>query len=121
MLKRFDSRAARQRRHRRIRERLRGTAERPRLSVFRSLRHIYGQIIDDASGNTLVAVSTQEPDLRGKLNGTKTEQARAAGEELGRRAKQAGVAQVVFDRGGFLYHGRVRAMAEGVRAAGLEF
>ncbi|MBI4494859.1 MAG: 50S ribosomal protein L18 [Chloroflexi bacterium] len=122
MLKRFDTRAARQRRHRRVRERLSGTGERPRLSVFRSLNHLYGQVIDDRAGKTLVAASTLEPELRSRVQeGNKTTAARLVGEELARRAKQAGVSRVVFDRGGYLYHGRVRALAEGARAGGLEF
>lgn len=121
MFKRFDTREARRRRHRRIRVGLAGTSERPRLSVFRSLRHIYGQIIDDAGGRTLVATSTLEPQLRTRMKGTKTEVARAVGEELARRATGAGVSRVVFDRGGFQYHGRVGAFAEGARAGGLKF
>lgn len=121
MFKRVNTRSARQRRHARIRKRVLGTAERPRLSVFRSLNHMYGQIIDDSAAKTLVATSTLEPDLKEKLKGNKTEAARTVGQELARRAKEAGISRVVFDRGGFLYHGRVKALADGARSAGLEF
>jgi len=113
---------ARQRRHRRVRSKAVGTVERPRLNVFRSLKHIYAQVIDDDRGHTLVAASTLDPELRGKLNGlNKTEQARSVGKLLGKRALARGVKQVVFDRGGYRYHGRVKALAEGSREAGLEF
>ncbi len=113
---------ARQRRHRRVRKRSVGTAERPRLNVFRSLKHIYAQVIDDDQGNTLAAASTLDPELRGTLSGlNKTEQARSVGKLLGERALAQGVKQVVFDRGGYRYHGRVKALAEGSREAGLEF
>jgi large subunit ribosomal protein L18 len=99
-----------------------GTVERPRLNVFRSLKHIYGQIIDDDKGHTLAAASTLDPELRGKINGiTKTEQAKLVGELLAERALAQGVKRVVFDRGGYKYHGRVRALAEGSRGTGLEF
>ncbi len=113
---------ARQRRHRRVRNKAVGTVERPRLNVFRSLKHIYAQVIDDDRGHTLAAASTLDPELRGKLNGlSKTEQARLVGKLLGERALARGVKQVVFDRGGYKYHGRVKALAEGSREAGLEF
>ncbi len=113
---------ARKRRHRRVRKKVAGSAERPRLNVFRSLKHIYAQVIDDERGHTVVAASTLDPDLRGKLNGlTKTEQARSVGKLLGERALARGVKRVVFDRGGYKYHGRVKALAEGSREAGLEF
>jgi len=113
---------ARQRRHRRVRKRAVGTAERPRLNVFRSLKHIYAQVIDDDQGHTLVAASTLDPDLRGKLTSlTKAEQAKLVGELLAQRALARGVKRVVFDRGGYKYHGRVKALAEGSRQAGLEF
>jgi large subunit ribosomal protein L18 len=121
MFKRLDTRGARQRRHRRIRVTVSGTPERPRLNVFRSLQHIYAQVIDDTSGTTLVAASTNEPSVRGGLGGTKTDQARAIGRAIAERAQQKGVRAVVFDRGGYLYHGRVRALADGAREAGLEF
>ena len=121
MYKPIDSRAARQRRHRRLRVKLSGTTQRPRLSVFRSLQHIYAQVIDDTRGATLASASTREPAVRGQLSGTKTERARVVGQALAERAKAAGVQSVVFDRGGYLYHGRVKALAEGAREGGLEF
>ncbi len=120
MFKRPDSRGARIKRHRRIRRTLSGTAQRPRLAVFRSLAHIYGQIIDDTSGRTLVHVTDVQPALR-EESGTKTERARRVGQELAARAKEKGITAVVFDRGGFLYHGRVKALADGAREGGLEF
>lgn len=107
------------RRHRSIRKRVTGTIERPRLSVFRSSAHIHVQIIDDAHGNTLVAATTRE--AAANQSGTKTERARSIGRLVAERAKAKGITQVVFDRGGFLYHGRVKAVADGARAAGLEF
>lgn len=121
MFKKVDTRAAREKRHRRIRKRVHGTPERPRLSVFRSLKHMYGQIIDDTTGRTLAWASTVDPALRGQLSGTKTEKARVVGELLAKRAIETGITKVVFDRGGFLYHGRVKALAEGARAGGLDF
>ncbi len=113
------SRTRRIRRHYSIRKRIVGTAERPRLSVFRSSAHIHIQIIDDTIGNTLVAATTRE----GAANqtGTKSERARLIGQLVAERAKAKGITQVVFDRGGFLYHGRVKAVADGARAGGLEF
>ncbi len=122
MYKPFDTRAARARRHRRIRKRLAGTPARPRLSVFRSLKHIYAQVIDDTRGITLAAASSVEPTLREALQGQKkTERARAVGELVARRALERGIEKVVFDRGGYLYHGRVKALAEAARGAGLSF
>jgi len=121
MYKPPDTRTARQRRHRRIRVRLTGTARRPRLSVFRSLQHIYAQVIDDVSGTTLVAASTNDPTGRGGGSGSKTERAKAVGEAVAQRAKEKGISTVVFDRGGYLYHGRIKALADAARAAGLEF
>ncbi len=120
MYKPFSSRAARQRRHTRIRKRLQGTTGRPRLSVFRSLSHIYAQVIDDTSGTTIAAASTLDPDLKG-TKGTGVERAKAVGAAIGQRAKAAGITQVVFDRGGYMYHGRVQALADAAREAGLEF
>jgi large subunit ribosomal protein L18 len=114
-----QKRAARVRRHRRVRKKVRGTAERPRLAVNRSNRHISAQIIDDRSGRTLAAASTTEADLRGGSGTTAT--AGSVGEKLAERAKAAGVTSVVFDRGGFIYHGRVAALADGARKGGLEF
>lgn len=112
--------AARQRRHLRIRKRISGTPERPRLAVFRSLAHIYAQVIDDTVGHTLAAASDLEPALRG-VQGTKTEVAKRVGALIGERARAAGITKVVFDRGGHKYHGRVKALADAARAAGLEF
>jgi large subunit ribosomal protein L18 len=111
---------ARQKRHERIRLRLAGTPERPRLAVFRSLSHIYAQVIDDTSGRTLAAASTLEPELRGS-RATKTEEAAVVGRLVAERAKSAGVERVVFDRAGFRYHGRVRSLADAAREAGLDF
>ncbi len=111
---------ARKKRHLRVRKKIRGTAERPRLNVFRSLRHIYAQLIDDDRGQTIVSASTL--DLRGNLAATgNKEAARQVGDLLARRALEKGIEQVVFDRGGYLYHGRVRALAEGARSQGLKF
>lgn len=112
----------RQKRHRRVRVQVRGTTERPRLNVFRSLRHIYAQIVDDTVGQTLVSAGTMDESLRGELGKLKkTEQAKLVGETLAKRALEKGVKQVVFDRGGYKYHGRVKALAEGARSAGLQF
>ena len=113
---------ARKRRHERIRRHLHGTAERPRLNVFRSLDHIYVQVIDDDMGNTLVAASTVDPELRDQLNGlNKSQQATRVGQLLAQRALDKGLKKVVFDRGGYPYHGRVKALADGAREGGLEF
>ena len=107
------------RRHRRVRKKVLGTAERPRLAVFRSNKHIYAQVIDDISGRTLASASTMEADRRG--NGTATvDAAKQVGQALAERVKSAGITTVVFDRGGFKYHGRVAAVADGARAGGLE-
>lgn len=116
------SRAARQRRHRRIRMDISGTPERPRLNVFRSLQHIYAQVIDDEAGQTLVAASTIEPELAEELaDKTKKEQAAMVGKKVAERALAADIEQVVFDRGGYRYHGRVKALADGAREGGLKF
>lgn len=113
---------ARQRRHLRIRKRVFGTPERPRLSVFRSLSEIYAQIIDDVEGHTLVSASTIDCELREKVKGLKkSEQARLIGKALAERALSRGIREVVFDRGGFRYIGRVQALAEGAREGGLKF
>ncbi|MEN9206475.1 MAG: 50S ribosomal protein L18 [Thermostichales cyanobacterium SZTDM-1c_bins_54] len=110
------------RRHKRIRKKLAGTAERPRLAVFRSHKHIYAQVIDDQAQRTLVASSTLDPELRSQLTATATcEAAAAVGRQVAERAKAAGIVTVVFDRGGKLYHGRVQALAEAAREAGLIF
>jgi large subunit ribosomal protein L18 len=115
-----ERREARLRRHRRVRKKVAGTAERPRLAVFRSNKHISAQIIDDESGRTLAAAATVEADLRGGATGN-AEAARAVGRLIAERAKAAGIDRVVFDRGGYLYHGRVAALADAAREAGLEF
>jgi len=112
--------AARRKRHERIRLRLAGTASRPRLAVFRSLTNIYAQVIDDASGRTLAAASSLEKELRGS-KGTKSAAAAVVGRLVAERARAAGIGQVVFDRAGFRYHGRIRALADAARGAGLEF
>lgn len=105
-----------------MRRNVQGTPERPRLNVFRSLNQIYAQVIDDLEGTTLVSASSLEEGLASQLKGkTKTEQARIVGETVGKRATEQGLKQVVFDRGGYRYHGRVRALAEAAREAGLEF
>jgi large subunit ribosomal protein L18 len=121
MYRPLDTRAARQRRHRRIRVSLSGTGDRPRLNVFRSLQHIYAQVIDDTTGTTLAAASTNEPEARSSASGNKTERARAVGTAIAARAKEKGITAVVFDRGGYLYHGRVKALADAARQGGLDF
>ena len=109
-------------RHRRVRRRVSGTPQRPRLAVFRSSQHIYAQIIDDVSGRTLAAASDRDADLASDTAGKKkVERAGAVGGSIARKAVAAGLTQVVFDRGGFLYHGRVKALAEAAREAGLSF
>src|SRR5512133_236793 len=116
------TRQARERRHARLRVRVTGTPERPRLSVFRSLQHIYAQVIDDTQGVTLAAASTLDPAAREQLDGkNKSAEAQVVGELIAKRAKERGVEQVVFDRGGNQYHGRVKALADAARAAGLSF
>ena len=112
--------AARQKRHERIRLHLEGIPERPRLAVFRSLNHIYAQVIDDATGRTLASASSLEKELR-SVTGTKTESAATVGKLLAERAKAAGIDKVVFDRAGFRYHGRVKSLADAAREAGLDF
>lgn len=113
-------RAARVRRHVRVRKTVAGTLAKPRLAVFRSLTHIYAQVIDDEAGRTLAAASTLQKDLKGTA-GNKTARAKAVGSALAEKAKAAGVTKVVFDRGGNRYHGRVKALAEGAREGGLQF
>ncbi len=104
--------------HSRIRKKVRGSAERPRLAVFRSVNHIYAQLIDDSSGKTLATASTTEKDLGGKTGGN-VEAARSVGKAIAERAQKAGVSNVVFDRGGYVYHGRVKALLDATREAGL--
>jgi len=114
--------AARKRRHERVRRKVKGTPGRPRLAVFRSLSHIYAQVIDDDSGRTLAAASDLEQAVRGRMDSkTKTNTAGLVGDLIGRRALEKGIQQVVFDRGGYKFHGRVKALAEAARAAGLKF
>jgi large subunit ribosomal protein L18 len=112
--------AARRKRHQRIRLHMAGTVERPRLAVFRSLNHIYAQVIDDSSGRTLAAASTAEKELKGSTS-TKTDEAATVGRLLAERARAAGVERVVFDRAGFRYHGRIKSLADAARDAGLDF
>ncbi|HUU56483.1 MAG TPA: 50S ribosomal protein L18 [bacterium] len=109
------------RRQRRFRRRAKGTAERPRVSVFRSLRHIYAQVVNDYEGRTLASASSLDPELRGKVDGGNAVGAAAVGEALARKAAASGIAEVVFDRGGYKYHGRVKALADGARKGGLKF
>jgi large subunit ribosomal protein L18 len=117
-IRRGDKNVARSRRHVRVRKKVSGTTARPRLVVSRSTRHVFVQVVDDVAGVTLASASTMEADLRG-LDGDKTAKARKVGELVGKRAKDAGVESVVFDRGGNRYHGRVAAIADGAREAGL--
>jgi large subunit ribosomal protein L18 len=115
-----SSTAARQKRHERIRLRVEGTVERPRLAVFRSLNHIQAQVIDDSTGRTLAAASSLEKELR-TAKQRKTDEAKTVGRLVAERAKSAGVERVVFDRAGFRYHGRIKSLADAAREAGLEF
>ncbi len=122
MAKKKTRAAARIMRHKRIRKHVRGTPERPRLAVFRSLTAMYAQVIDDEAGRTLASASTIDSGLRAEMSGlSKTEQARLVGKYVAERARQQGITRVVFDRGGFRYMGRVKALAEGAREGGLEF
>jgi large subunit ribosomal protein L18 len=118
MVKKVNRDEVRRRIHTRIRKKLSGTAERPRLAVFRSVKHIYAQVIDDRSGTTLVSASTMEKDAP---NGGNVAGASAIGKLVAERAKEKGISAVVFDRGGFLYHGRVKALADAARESGLKF
>ena len=134
MIRKVEKKKIRSRVHKRIRQKLRGTAERPRLAVFRSVAHIYAQVIDDAQGRTLVAASSVAKDAKParaakgaktskttKTGGGNVAAAKAIGKLVAERAKEKGIAKVVFDRGGYPYHGRIKALAEAARAAGLEF
>lgn len=122
MITKVDKNKARLRRHLRVRKKIKGTPERPRLNVFRSAKHIYAQIIDDVKGVTLVSASTLDKELRDKItNGGNVEAARQVGELVAKRAKAKGIERVVFDRGGYLYHGRIEALAQSAREAGLDF
>lgn len=117
MKREYPRKKIRTHKHKRMRFRINGTPERPRLAVFRSTKHIYAQIIDDTKGVTLVSAST----LNVKAEGTKTDEAKAVGLAIGKKALEAGITKVVFDRGGNIYHGRIKALAEGAREAGLDF
>ena len=122
MLKKFNRNAQRKKRHGRARNKIQGTTERPRLNVFRSSNHIYAQIIDDINGVTLTSASTLDKDLKDKLSSTQNkEAAKLVGDLVGKRALDKGIEEVVFDRGGNIYHGRVKELAEGAREAGLKF
>ena len=122
MAKNKSRSVARVRRHRRVRKHISGTPERPRLNVFRSLTDMYVQVIDDQAGHTLVSASTIDSELRSKMDGlTKTEQAKEIGLAIAERAKAKGIETIVFDRGGYRYMGRVKALAEGAREGGLQF
>ena len=122
MITKIDKNAVRQRRYARVRKQISGTAETPRLNVYRSLNHIYVQVIDDVKGVTIASASTMEKAIREQLAGkTKTEAAKLVGQTAGERAKAKGIETVVVDRGGYLYTGRVKAVADGAREAGLNF
>ncbi|MFC5653039.1 50S ribosomal protein L18 [Paenibacillus solisilvae] len=122
MITKGDKNKARLKRHLRVRKKINGTTQRPRLSVFRSSKHIYAQLIDDVLGVTVASASTLDKEIAGQVtNGGNTEAARKIGELIANRAKAKGVEQVVFDRGGYLYHGRIQALADAAREAGLEF
>ena len=117
-----EPRIARQRRHKRVRAKVKGTNSRTRLCVFRSLNHIYAQVIDDPKGHTLVSASTLDPEIKSELEGkAKTGKAELVGSLVAKRALSEGISQFVFDRGGYKYHGRVKALAEAARQAGLNF
>ena len=122
MIKKKSRAKVRERKHMRIRNRFSGTAERPRLAVFRSNKNIYAQIIDDVAGNTLVAASTVEKELKSQVKYTDNkEAAESVGKAIAERAKAKGIEEVVFDRGGFVYHGKIQALADAAREAGLKF
>lgn len=122
MITKTNKNANRKKRHNRVRTKITGTAERPRLNVYRSLNHIYVQIIDDVNGTTLTSASSLDPDLKQAAgNKTKKEVAKLVGEAAAKKALEKGIKQVVFDRGGYIYHGRVLEVAAGAREAGLEF
>lgn len=122
MYKIYERNATRKKKHRRLRFQLTGTSEKPRLNIFRSNSQIYAQIIDDTVGTTMVAASSLEKDIQSEINGlNKKETAKFIGKLVAQRAVKKGIKQVVFDRGGYIYHGRVAALAEGAREGGLEF
>ena len=121
MIRKIEKKEIRKRIHVRIRRKLRGTTERPRLAVFRSVAHIYAQVIDDVEGKTLVSASSVDKGSRGSKGGGNVAAAKTIGKLVAERAKEKGVKQVVFDRGGYQYHGRIKALADAAREAGLEF
>ncbi|MFD0716719.1 50S ribosomal protein L18 [Paenibacillus sp. GCM10027626] len=121
MITKGDKNKARLKRHLRVRKKISGTTQRPRLSVFRSAKHIYAQLIDDVQGVTIAAASTLDKEVGEIGNGGNVEAARKIGELIANRAKEKGVEQIVFDRGGYLYHGRIKALADAAREAGLQF
>ncbi|MFD0694276.1 50S ribosomal protein L18 [Paenibacillus sp. GCM10027628] len=122
MITKGDKNKARLKRHLRVRKKIEGTTARPRLNIFRSSKHMYAQLIDDTTGVTVVSASTQDKELKAEVgNGGNVEAARKVGELIAKRAKEKGFDKVVFDRGGYLYHGRVQALADAAREAGLEF
>ena len=121
MISKGDKNKVRKVRHFRVRKKIQGTAQRPRLNVYRSEKHIYAQVIDDTKGVTLAAASTLDKDLKDIGNGGNVEAARKVGELIAKRAQDKGIKNVVFDRGGYLYHGRIQALADAAREAGLDF
>lgn len=122
MITKSDKNKARLKRHLRVRKKIQGTTERPRLNIFRSSKHVYAQLIDDVKGVTIASASTQDKELKeGISNGGNIEAATKVGALIAERAKKAGIEKVIFDRGGYLYHGRVKALADAAREAGLEF
>ncbi|HXK71826.1 MAG: 50S ribosomal protein L18 [Clostridia bacterium] len=122
MIKNIDKNNARKKKHDRIRNHLSGTAEMPRLNVYKSLNNIYAQVIDDTKGYTLVSASTMDPSLKGTLkNGSNLEAAKQVGTLVAKKALEKGIKSVIFDRGGYVYHGKIKALADAAREAGLEF
>lgn len=122
MLKQRNKNEERKKRHMRTRQKLTGTPERPRLNVYRSLEHIYAQVIDDTVGNTIVSASTLDKEIKEKVDNTSNkEAAKLVGELVAKRAQEKGISQVIFDRGGHIYHGRIKELADGAREAGLKF
>ncbi|GAA3411917.1 50S ribosomal protein L18 [Paenibacillus hodogayensis] len=122
MITKGDKNKARHKRHLRVRKKIKGTQERPRLNIFRSSKHMYAQLVDDINGVTIASASTQDKELKEQVeNGGNTEAAQKVGSLVAQRAKEKGIDKVVFDRGGYLYHGRVQALADAAREAGLEF
>jgi large subunit ribosomal protein L18 len=121
MITKGDKNEARLKRHLRVRKKIQGTVERPRLSIYRSSKHMYAQVIDDVNGKTLACASTQDKELKSLANGGNIEAAVQVGILVAKRAKEQGIEKVVFDRGGYLYHGRIKALADAAREGGLEF